>query len=50
MLAPTHVSTKVVGSFVPYVLFEVPSNLLLKRFKPHVWRMCYRFPYFHRRS
>ncbi|KAK1812293.1 High-affinity nicotinic acid transporter [Friedmanniomyces endolithicus] len=23
--------------FVPYVLFEIPSNLLLKRFKPHVW-------------
>lgn len=24
--------------FVPYILFEVPSNLLLKRLKPHVWR------------
>ncbi|KAL8787402.1 MAG: hypothetical protein Q9195_007777 [Heterodermia aff. obscurata] len=23
--------------FVPYVLFEIPSNLLLKRFKPHIW-------------
>lgn len=23
--------------FVPYVLFEVPSNFLMKRFKPHVW-------------
>ena len=23
--------------FVPYVLFEVPSNILLKKFKPHVW-------------
>lgn len=23
--------------FVPYVLFEIPSNILLKRFKPHVW-------------
>ena len=20
-----------------YVLFEIPSNVLLKRFKPHVW-------------
>ena len=29
--------------FVPYVLFEIPSNLLLKRFKPHVWRK-YRHP------
>lgn len=24
--------------FVPYILFEVPSNLLLKRFSPHLWR------------
>lgn len=23
--------------FVPYVLFEIPSNILMKRFKPHVW-------------
>ncbi|KAH7324949.1 major facilitator superfamily domain-containing protein [Stachybotrys elegans] len=23
--------------FVPYCLFEIPSNMLLKRFKPHVW-------------
>lgn len=23
--------------FVPYVLFEIPSNILLKKFKPHVW-------------
>ncbi|KAF7561789.1 hypothetical protein G7046_g2349 [Stylonectria norvegica] len=29
--------------FVPYVLFEIPSNLLLKHFKPRVWlslNMC----------
>lgn len=24
--------------FVPYVLFEVPSNYFLKKLKPHVWR------------
>ena len=24
--------------FVPYVLFEIPSNILLKQFKPHKWR------------
>lgn len=24
--------------FIPYVLFEIPSNILLKRFKPHKWR------------
>lgn len=23
--------------FVPYVLFEIPSNILLKHFKPRVW-------------
>ncbi|KAK3072229.1 High-affinity nicotinic acid transporter [Teratosphaeriaceae sp. CCFEE 6253] len=23
--------------FVPYVLFEIPSNMLLKRFRPHIW-------------
>ena len=23
--------------FVPYVLFEIPSNILLKKFRPHVW-------------
>ncbi|KAI0906733.1 MFS general substrate transporter [Ustulina deusta] len=23
--------------FVPYILFEIPSNLLMKRSKPHVW-------------
>lgn len=24
--------------FVPYVLLEIPSNMLLKYFKPHKWR------------
>ncbi|RMZ82981.1 hypothetical protein DV737_g1792, partial [Chaetothyriales sp. CBS 132003] len=23
--------------FVPYILFEIPSNIVLKRLKPHVW-------------
>ncbi|KAL1969447.1 hypothetical protein VTN77DRAFT_8885 [Rasamsonia byssochlamydoides] len=23
--------------FVPYVLFEIPSNICMKRFNPHVW-------------
>lgn len=22
---------------MPYILFEIPSNILLKKFKPHVW-------------
>ncbi|KAM0512947.1 hypothetical protein ACHAPE_008306 [Trichoderma viride] len=30
-------NTALVIFFVPYCLFEVPSNILLKRFKPHVW-------------
>lgn len=27
--------------FVPYILFEIPSNIFLKKLKPHVWRMFY---------
>ncbi|KAF2490958.1 MFS general substrate transporter [Lophium mytilinum] len=23
--------------FVPYILFEIPSNMLLKKLKPHIW-------------
>lgn len=23
--------------FVPYIVFEIPSNVLMKRFTPHVW-------------
>ena len=23
--------------FVPYIVFEIPSNVLLKRFRPHIW-------------
>ena len=23
--------------FIPYIIFEIPSNLLMKRFTPHVW-------------
>ncbi|KAI2780626.1 putative allantoate permease [Daldinia loculata] len=23
--------------FVPYIVFEIPSNILMKRFSPHVW-------------
>ncbi|EME83908.1 uncharacterized protein MYCFIDRAFT_133760 [Pseudocercospora fijiensis CIRAD86] len=30
-------NTALVIFFVPYVLFEIPSNILLKKFKPHVW-------------
>ncbi|KAE9978654.1 hypothetical protein BLS_000401 [Venturia inaequalis] len=30
--------------FVPYVLFEIPSNVLLKKFKPNVWLSFCMFP------
>lgn len=30
-------NTALVIFFVPYVLLEIPSNVLLKRFTPHVW-------------
>ncbi|TEY62245.1 hypothetical protein BOTCAL_0165g00050 [Botryotinia calthae] len=23
--------------FVPYILFEIPSNILMKHFQPHIW-------------
>jgi len=30
-------NTALVIFFVPYILFEIPSNALMKHFKPHVW-------------
>ncbi|KAK5996928.1 MFS transporter prlL [Cladobotryum mycophilum] len=30
-------NTALVIFFVPYCLFEIPSNILLKKFSPHVW-------------
>jgi hypothetical protein len=27
--------------FIPYVVFEIPSNILLKRLTPRVWRECW---------
>ncbi|EMD32218.1 hypothetical protein CERSUDRAFT_88143 [Gelatoporia subvermispora B] len=30
-------NTALVVFFVPYVLFEIPSNILVKRFRPHLW-------------
>lgn len=43
----TKYNTALTIFFVPYIIFELPSNVLLKRLKPHVWRMClylYIFP------
>jgi MFS family permease len=36
-LEGTEYNTALVIFFVPYVLFEIPSNILLKKFRPHVW-------------
>ncbi|TKX18555.1 MFS transporter-like protein 175 [Elsinoe australis] len=36
-LNTTEFSNALVIFFVPYILFEIPSNILLKKFKPHVW-------------
>ncbi|KAG5986657.1 hypothetical protein E4U54_005312 [Claviceps lovelessii] len=34
---PSRFNTAIVIFFVPYILFEIPSNMLLKRFKPSTW-------------
>ena len=31
-------NTALVIFFVPYVLFEIPSNVLMKKLKPNLWR------------
>lgn len=36
-LTGTQYNTALTVFFVPYVLFEIPSNILLKKFKPHLW-------------
>jgi len=34
---PLNCNSPCVSSFAPYILFEVPGNLLLKRFRPRIW-------------
>jgi hypothetical protein len=36
-LTGTQYNSALVCYFVPYVLFDVPSNVLLLRFKPQIW-------------
>ncbi|KAI0786404.1 MFS general substrate transporter [Abortiporus biennis] len=36
-LAGNEYNTALVIFFVPYIISEIPSNALMKRFKPHVW-------------
>ncbi|KAJ5104981.1 hypothetical protein NUU61_002328 [Penicillium alfredii] len=33
----TKYNTALTIFFVPYIIFEIPSNVLLKKLKPHVW-------------
>lgn len=41
--AGTKYNTALTIFFVPYIICEIPSNILLKKFSPHVWRMIYLF-------
>ncbi|EPQ52842.1 MFS transporter [Gloeophyllum trabeum ATCC 11539] len=36
-MSSTQYSTALVIFFVPYILFEIPSNILLKKLSPNVW-------------
>ncbi|KAI0976184.1 major facilitator superfamily domain-containing protein [Xylaria arbuscula] len=36
-LKNTEYNTSLTIFFVPYILFEIPSNILLKRFSPRIW-------------
>lgn len=33
----TKYNTALTIFFVPYIIFEIPSNILLKKLKPHIW-------------
>ncbi|KAF3482388.1 putative MFS transporter [Arthroderma uncinatum] len=37
IVSGTQYNTALTIFFIPYVLFEIPSNLLLKKLKPHLW-------------
>lgn len=43
-LHSNEVNTALAIFYAPYIFFEIPSNLLLKRFKPHVWRTSVTIP------
>lgn len=34
----TKYNTALTIFFVPYIIFEIPSNILMKKLKPHLWR------------
>lgn len=33
----TKYNTALTIFFVPYIIFEIPSNVLMKKLKPHTW-------------
>lgn len=33
----TKYNTALTIFFVPYIIFEIPSNVLMKKLKPHIW-------------
>lgn len=37
LLRDNRYNTALVIFFVPYILFEIPSNILLKKMKPRIW-------------
>ncbi|KAL8854252.1 MAG: hypothetical protein Q9221_000966 [Calogaya cf. arnoldii] len=37
LLQSTQYNTALTIFFVPYIVFEIPSNILLKKLKPHLW-------------
>ncbi|KAL4912500.1 putative MFS transporter [Aspergillus aurantiobrunneus] len=37
MQGGTKLNTALTIFFVPYIIFEIPSNILLKKLRPHVW-------------
>ena len=37
LLRDNRYNTALVIFFIPYILFEIPSNVLLKKMKPRVW-------------
>ena len=36
-LTGSQYNTALTMFFVPYIAFEIPSNIILKRLKPHIW-------------
>lgn len=40
----TKYNTALTIFFVPYIVCEIPSNILLKKLKPHVWCMWLLLP------